>query len=209
MDNGLFEGGGFTDGELLQILNEIEPDIFIVPDEWNDFKGTLKNARKWINFSLIPNNVKLMVVLQGMNYYEIETMYDVCDHEGYTHFGFNHSSMAYDEIHSSSNPLISKMMGRIKTLDRLENNRLLDKTNYHHLLGVNLPQELQLISKNYINSVDTSNPIIAGIKGLRYSNLGLETKPKEKIEEFMEKDLSPNIEDIIFNINKFKQFVNG
>ena len=30
-----------------------------------------------------------------------------------------------------------------------------------------------------------------------------------KIEEFMEKDLAPQLEDIIFNINKFKKFCNG
>jgi len=30
-----------------------------------------------------------------------------------------------------------------------------------------------------------------------------------KIEEFMEKDLALQLEDITFNINKFKKFCNG
>lgn len=35
-----------------------------------------------------------------------------------------------------------------------------------------------------------------------YGNLN-----KEKIEFYFEKDLSGQIEDIIFNVNKFKQFI--
>ncbi len=30
---------------------------------------------------------------------------------------------------------------------------------------------------------------------------------KEKLEHYFEKDLSGQIEDIIFNVNKFKQFI--
>jgi hypothetical protein len=35
-DNGLFEGVTHTVQDLLEKINLIEPDIFIVPDDWNN-----------------------------------------------------------------------------------------------------------------------------------------------------------------------------
>jgi hypothetical protein len=84
--------------------------------------------------------------------------------------------------------------------------------HYIHLLGASTPQEFTYYRDNHpnlINSVDTSNPIIVGALGQRYSDMGLLTKPSNKIEEFMEKDLAPQLEDIIFNVYKFKKFCNG
>ena len=47
MDNGLFEGVKHTDEDLLDKIGLIKPDIFIVPDDWNDSDKTLQNAIKW------------------------------------------------------------------------------------------------------------------------------------------------------------------
>jgi len=60
---------------------------------------------------------------------------------------------------------------------------------------------------NWIKSVDTSNPIIVGYKGERYGDNGIEFKPTEKIEDLFEVDLEDKMEDINFNINKFKSYV--
>jgi hypothetical protein len=54
--------------------------------------------------------------------------------------------------------------------------------------------------------VDTSNPILVGAEGKRYTSSGLTWKPKEKLEYYFEKDLSGQIEDIIFNVNRFRKF---
>ena len=59
----------------------------------------------------------------------------------------------------------------------------------------------------FIKSVDTSNPILVGAEGKRYSDSGLSWKPKEKLEYYFEKDLSGQIEDIIFNVNRFRSFI--
>jgi hypothetical protein len=59
----------------------------------------------------------------------------------------------------------------------------------------------------FIKSVDTSNPILVGAEGVRYTDSGIGFKPKEKLEHYFEKDLSGQKEDIIFNVHKFKSFI--
>jgi hypothetical protein len=81
-------------------------------------------------------------------------------------------------------------------------------SNYHHLLGCSLPQEFMGYKDwKFIKSVDTSNPILVGAEGKRYTDSGLNWKPKEKLEYYFEKDLSGQKEDIMFNVQKFKQFI--
>jgi hypothetical protein len=58
----------------------------------------------------------------------------------------------------------------------------------------------------FIKSVDTSNPILVGAESQRYTDNGILWKPKEKLEHYFEKDLSGQIEDIIFNVNRFRKF---
>lgn len=209
MDCGLFEGVSFTNEELIDLINELKPDIFILPDVWNDANQTLANASFWqseIEYRL-PVNTNLMIVLQGTNYEEISQLIQDSIKLGIKHFGFNHLSEAYNKIYPHENKIISKMMGRIITINKLIEDDIYDifKNCYIHLLGINNPLEIQLINKKHINSVDTSNPIIQGIKGIKYQNLEILPKPSEKIEIFMEKDLASSINNIIFNINTLRK----
>jgi hypothetical protein len=59
----------------------------------------------------------------------------------------------------------------------------------------------------FIKSVDTSNPILVGAEGQRYTDSGLLWKPKEKLEHYFEMNLEDKLEDIIFNVNRFKSFI--
>lgn len=210
-DNGLFEGVTHTVQDLLEKINLIQPDIFIVPDEWNNSIITAKNAKYWKQFTL-PERTKLMIVLQGKTVNEIHLLYQQCIDLGYTHFAFNHSSVVYQELGGSENELANQSVGRVMLIEYLRSQKVIKDHHYIHLLGASTPQEFTYYRDNcpnLIKSVDTSNPIIVGALGQRYDNVGLLTKPKNKIEEFMEKDLESQIEDIIFNINKFKEFCNG
>jgi len=210
-DNGIFEGEVRSIQEQLELVNEIQPDIYIVPDEWNDSIITAKNAKYWKQFTL-PERTKLMVVLQGKTVNEIHLLYQTCIDLGYTHFAFNHSSIVYQELGGSDNPLANQSVGRVMLIEYLRTQNVVKDYHYIHLLGCSTPQEFTYYRDNcpdLIKSVDTSNPIIVGALNQKYSDVGLLTKPKEKIEEFMEKDLAPQLEDIIFNVNKFKEFCNG
>lgn len=210
-DNGLFEGEVLPEPQLLEIINEIKPDIFIVPDVWNSYTSTLNYAKKWLDKEL-PGNTNRMMVLQGKTYDELQECVWQGMKIGYRHFGLNHASLAYSNLYYHPNPTTSRMMGRILTFNKLIEEDVFDKFKkcYIHFLGVETPEELQLVNnKELISSIDTSNPIINGIKGIRYDKNKFPIgKPSDKIEVFMEKDLASSIEDIMLNISYFRKWCN-
>ena len=209
MDNGLFEGVTHTTEDLIEKINLIRPNIFIVPDEWNDANATLRNAKSWIiNYKKgLPEGVELMAVCQGKDLLELTTTYQILVDLGYTHIAFNHSSIAYQSL-GHEDHLKNSMYGRMEFIRRLVEKSIIRKTVYHHLLGCSLPQEFMAYKDwDFIKSVDTSNPILVGAEGERYSDNGITWKPKNKLEHYFEMDLSDRLEDIIFNVNKFKQYI--
>jgi hypothetical protein len=210
MDNGLFEGVTHTIEDLLEKINLVRPNIFIVPDAWNDSNTTLVNAKSWmINYKQhIPEGVNLMAVCQGKDMNELITTYQTLVDLGYTHIAFNHSSIAYQKDYDGLDHLKASMYGRMEFIRKLVASGTIRKTHYHHLLGCSLPQEFMAYKDwKFIKSVDTSNPILVGAEGERYTDSGLTWKPKHKLEHYFEMDLSGKIEDIIFNVQMFKSFI--
>jgi hypothetical protein len=210
MDNGLFEGVKHTTEDLFDKMWLVKPDIFVVPDEWNDSNATLRNAKHWMfNYKdKVPEDTQFMAVCQGKNMGELITTYQTLLDIGYKHIAFNHSSIAYTEFYPDHKPVFAQMLGRIELIRRLIEKDTVHKHVYHHLLGCSLPQEFMAYSEfEWIKSVDTSNPIIVGSEGVRYGDNGIEYKPKTKIEELFEVDLSERMDDIKFNIQKFKQYI--
>jgi hypothetical protein len=210
MDNGLFEGVLHTTEDLLEKINLVRPDIFIVPDAWNDSTTTLVNAKSWIiNYKeSLPEGVNLMAVCQGNDMGELITTYQTLVDLGYTHIAFNHSSIAYQYEYEGMDHLKAAMYGRMEFIRRLVASNTIRKSHYHHLLGCSLPQEFMSYKDwTFVKSVDTSNPILVGAEGQRYTDSGLTWKPKEKLEHYFEKDLSGQVEDITFNVQQFRKFI--
>ena len=211
MDNGLFEGVNHTTEDLLEKIELIHPNIFIVPDAWNDSITTLRNAKHWmINYKdNLPEGVNLMAVCQGDTIGELITTYQTLLDLGYKHIAFNHSSVAYEREYPGEMPkLKAQMYGRMEFIRRLVEKDTVDKNCYHHLLGCSLPQEFMAYNDwKFIKSVDTSNPILVGAEGTRYSDSGISFKPKDKLEHYFEKNLDTQLEDIKFNVQKFKSFI--
>ena len=209
MDNGLFEGVTHTTEDLIEKINLVRPNIFIVPDEWNDSNATLRNAKSWmINYKQgLPEGVELMAVCQGKDLLELITTYQTLLDLGYTHIAFNHSSIAYQSL-GHEDHLKNSMYGRMEFIRRLVEKDIIRKTVYHHLLGCSLPQEFMAYKDwTFIKSVDTSNPILVGAEGERYNDNGITWKPKNKLEHYFEMDLSERLDDIKFNVDKFKQYI--
>ena len=210
MDNGLFEGVEHTVDDLLSKIELLHPNIFIVPDVWNDSITTIRSAKHWIiNYSkqLKELDVELMAVCQGRNIGELISTYQTLVDLGYKHIAFNHSSIAYQEL-GYEDPLKNQMYGRMEFIRRLVEKGTIHENYYHHLLGCSLPQEFMVYKDwKFIRSCDTSNPILVGAEGVRYEDNGINFKPKDKLEHYFEKDLDIQLEDIKFNVQKFKSFI--
>ena len=100
-------------------------------------------------------------------------------------------------------------MGRILTISSMYEGGIIRKSDRVHLLGCALPQEFSYYRDfPFIESIDTSNPIIHGLKGIRYEHYGLKEKDPTKIDQLEEVELTS---DVLYNINhnltRFKQFL--
>jgi hypothetical protein len=207
LDNGLFEGETYTTEVLCDFIRELTPDIFIIPDEWNDYLKTFGHAKEWSELITLSPSTKGMVVLQGESFEEIRRLYKWCYELGYRHFALNHSSISYDNIFPHKNVLVSKMMGRIQLVHYLSN--IIKNDVYIHLLGCSLPQEFMYYDGyNFIKSVDTSNPILMGASKKTYNRWGEISKPKDKMEKYFYEDMEPYMNEIISNVKEFKKIIN-
>ena len=113
-----------------------------------------------------------------------------------------------------NNKLQRQMNGRIKLIRDLMNDGIWNHNKPHHLLGCSLAKEFAHYTKNKsiyssIYSCDTSNPVVAGIKGLRYNGeFGLETKPSQKLIEMIDHVVSDDeLETITYNIGCFTKIL--
>ena len=213
MDNGLFEGVSHTIEDLLEKINDIKPSIFITPDAWNDPETTVKNAKKWIDYyaDKIPSTTKLMAVVQAKTVSDAMLTYSKFIELGYTHIALNHAGVFYKELYQHQNELLSLMNGRIRFVNMLPSLKGFNKSIHHHLLGATLPNEFSNYKgKQYefIKTIDTSNPVIYGLKHGRYPEEVLLDKPKEKLETFFDQRLTPQqVSDVLYNVKHFKSLL--
>ena len=85
---------------------------------------------------------------------------------------------------------------------------IIGKTDRVHLLGCALPQEFGYYADfPFIESIDTSNPIIHGLQGVKYNSLGLLSKSSTKIDQIEEEITTEILYDINHNLIQFKHFI--
>ena len=104
----------------------------------------------------------------------------------------------------------SWMYGRQSLLEVLLATGEINTSKPHHLLGAGLPQEFAKYKfYDWIDTVDTSNPVVHGIKGIRYERgpeydiHGLEDKESTKLFKLLDDDVD-NIDDVLYNIRMFR-----
>ena len=212
MDNSLHElGKAYAEDRLHYWIEKLKPDEFIVPDVWQNMTSTLVNAKRWstINF---PKEWKVtkVAVVQAEDYAEAVECYSILKtHHGYNKIAFSYGADYYARMVPHPNPLVGKMLGRIMTISNMYKDGVIGKNDRIHLLGCALPQEFTYYRDfPFIESIDTSNPIIHGLKGIKYKHYGLLDKDTTKIDQLEEVELTS---DVLYNINhnliRFKQFI--
>jgi hypothetical protein len=211
VDNGLFEGEIPDNHILINIVNKVRADIFIVPDVWNDHIGTCVNAKSWMrNFSIyLPRKTNLMAVVQAETFDKAIDCYINLSSLGYTHIAFNHAGSFYLDLVDikTDNNLLKLMYGRQRFINYLKNNKIINKDIHHHLLGATLPAEFSYYANdeyNFIKTIDTSNPVIYGLEYGKYPKI-ITTKPENKLEHYFYNEVTENQkEHVLYNVKYFR-----
>ena len=210
MDNSLHElGEAYNHKRLLHWVNELEPDEFIVPDVWENKTQTLVNAKHWLQFDY-PEKTTLVAVVQAKSYGEAYECYHLLKELGYKKIAFSYGASYYNEVSHHPNKDLGKALGRIIVVSMLYKAGVISQTDRVHLLGCAVPQEFGWYKDMpFIESIDTSNPVMAALENIRYNEQGLFQKPKANMNDYFNisyKDIS--YENIVYNVRKFRE-ING
>lgn len=215
LDNGVFElGEAFDSGVFASWVEKLKPTWYIVPDVLENGEATIDRFYQFVKQygSHLPG--KIIGVAQGKDYKDFVKCYKAI--EPYCDMvGISFDCSWYRKGIKNTNPWEQLAGGRLKTLIAMDDAGIINKNKPHHLLGVALPQEMSsynLFQSNgffsWIRSVDTSNPVVHGLKGIRYTADGLTTKETQKLYTMINtKPTDEQINDIIYNIKEFRRYL--
>ena len=185
MDNSLHElGKAYSSDRLMHWVNELEPNEFIVPDVWEDKTASIVNARSWANV-IMPKNTTKVAVVQAQTIHEAFECTRIYKDLGYKKIAYSYGASYYNDICVHPNKDLGKALGRVYVISTLYKQKVLTKHDRVHLLGCQVPQEFAWYRDiECIESIDTSNPVMAALEGIRYTNAGLTEKPKANMNDY-------------------------
>jgi hypothetical protein len=202
LDNGVYElGFPFDRDSYAKYITQLKPTEYIIPDVRNNSKENFDELTKWVDkYTNLPG-VSIGVV-HG---------------ESYESFVENYNAIKplVDKLAFSVEDFFfrSKFQGfsRAYIIKQLVDDNIIDKSKPHHILGALIPQEFSLYRQyKWIDSIDTSNPIIHGMLGILYSEEGLFSKTPIKMAEEMESSIDTiQYKNILYNIHYFRKFAHG
>ena len=214
LDNSIFElEEAFEAEKFAYWVKRLKPEWYIVPDALEDANLTMAQMERWnVEYKDLPG--KKIGVVQGKTYSQIVDCYKYLDYLANVDMiaiSFDYSYYNVSVPHA--NKYVSWMLGRVKLLGDLLKDGIINKDKRHHLLGCGLPQEFSFYKHSdyeWIYSLDTSNPVVHGIKGINYKSDGLWSKESQKLYELINYDVDPEqIDTIRNNIQKFRWYTNG
>ena len=211
MDNSLHElGEAYDYGRLKYWVNELKPNEFIVPDVWMDCSQTAAQAKYWKQFKY-PKKTKLTAVIQGENKNQAYLCANLLVGLGYDKLCVSYGATWYNDFFPHTNADMGKALGRVRFVQGLLKLDQLKDIKFH-LLGCSIPQEFGWYDNGFpsrIESIDTSNPIMAALDGTRYNSNGMNYKPDANMNMFFNiKFEDIKYEDIIYNTTKFREINN-
>lgn len=210
MDNSLHElGEAYDHKRLLHWVNELEPDEFIVPDSWENKTKTLVNAKHFLQYKY-PEKTTLVAVTQGKTFLEMYNCYHLLKNLGYKKIAFSYGASVYNKESLHPNPELGKALGRIQLISTLYERGVILKNDRIHLLGCSVPQEFGWYKDfPFIESLDTSNPVMAAMDNTPYTTSGLSKKPISNLNSCFNIHYSKVDHDLVdFNTQMFRSINN-
>jgi hypothetical protein len=210
MDNSLHElGEAYNTERLLHWIEEIKPNEFIVPDVWEDKTASIRNAKQWAQVKL-PDGVMKVAVVQAKSMHEALLCTIAYKDFGYEKIAYSYGASYYNDVCPHPNKDLGKAIGRFITISSLYEQNILTKFDRVHLLGTASPIEFGMYKNiDCIESIDTSNPIMAAIGEMPYTRMGLQSKPLANMNNFQDINLEDLNQDLIdWNVKMFRE-ING
>jgi len=210
LDNSVFElGEAFEEEGYVKWINKLQPTEWIIPDVLNNSTATIRNVEEWVKkYPNLPG--KKIGVVQGESkkatldcYRAIEPLVDKV--------AFSFDSTFHVSAGSTENKNVQYCNGRINLIEEMFQKGIINTEKPHHLLGCSLPQEFNFYTEfKWIDTIDTSNPIVHGLFAIPYEVYGLDDKKSIKLVELF--DAVPTYKQmsvITHNLNKFREFTNA
>lgn len=216
LDNSVFElGEAFTADSFAYWVDLTRPTDYIIPDVVGDGPATIESVKNWVReySGILPGNT--MAVVQGATYEEMVECYRAVE-PLVDKVSFPFRSRFYKQQGAPDASQIANWAhGRVDTINRMESEGVINDGKPHHLLGCSQITEFyNYRDKRWIDSVDTSSPVMWGLEGKKYDN-NLDYKPNAKLFTMIDWEPADKTEDIIVtdaivnNIKYFDEICNG
>lgn len=213
LDTSIFElGEAFDLEKYANWVKTLCPYEYILPDVLEDSYATIENSKSFIEkYPDLPG--KKIGVVQGKTYAEIRKCYEVLDKElNVDKIAISFDYSYYSNVAWHPNKWVSFMNGRVWLICELMKMGVLNKNKPHHLLGCSNPLEFSFYKHpefNFIESIDTSSPIVHGIHKVQYEEkIGDWEKVSIKLADLINAKLDDEQLQVIGrNIAKFRLYV--
>lgn len=213
LDNSLFElGDALTNDQLAEGVLDIRPTWFVVPDCLNNADVTMSRFVSFLNIYKDLPGLKIGVA-QGDTVEELRRCYRYMSKYA-DKIAIPFDSKAFDELTPEIDDILEKWaVGRQRFIRDLVVDNLWCDEKPHHLLGCSYAWEFNnpLYRQISVESIDTSNPVVCGIKGVKYDKyMGNLEKPSVKLCDLIDyKHDSDSLKLIKSNVKAFRSLVNG
>lgn len=210
LDNSIFElGEAFSGDKFVKWVEKLQPEWYIIPDVLDNCSDTIDS---FIDFTTTYNGLpgKAIAVAQGSTFDD----YIVCYNFLANHPRVDKIAISFDYPFlyetGDGNKYYRMMRGRQHLINTMIAKGLVATHKKHHLLGCGLPQEfISYQDLPWVDSIDTSNPVIHGMKGIRYKDYGLDDKESVKLHTLINANVVDRWADIEYNIKAFRKFCKG
>ena len=210
MDNSLHElGEAYDHSRLIHWVNELKPNEFIIPDVWENMEESIQNATIWEIYDF-PNSVEKIAVVQAKTIHEASECTKAYKDMGFGKICYSYGASYYNDVCPHPNKDLGKALGRLAVISALMKMGDIKQDDRIHLLGCAVPQEFGWYKDiNCIESIDTSNPIMATLEDIQYMNSGLYKKPKANMNDFFYMlDNQVDFDLLTYNLKMFREINN-
>lgn len=213
LDNSIFElGHAFDSDKFAHYIKELRPTEYIIPDVLENTLGTMDSGLDFVEkYPDLPG--RKIAVVQGKSYEELVMCYQYHDktlNVDKLAISFDYSYYLKEVPHP--NKWMGYTLGRVNTLTRLLNDGIINKDKPHHLLGCALPIEFMFYRCNFdwIETIDTSSPIVHGLLNIGYEPGGIVNKQSIKLVDLIHSvPTDEQMEKINHNLGRFRSYVKG